>query len=86
MFDNCQGTKVLTFHAAKGKTTAVIQYDIPTASDNVDPSPEVTKILGPDSGDTLDANDIDFVEFQAIDNVGNVSPLCLYVLQVDGKS
>ncbi|XP_060573678.1 E-selectin-like, partial [Ruditapes philippinarum] len=84
-FDNCQGTKVLTFPAAKGKTTAVIQYDFPTASDNVDPSPEVIKIQGPDSGDTVDANDIEFVEFKAMDDVENVSPLCLYVLQVDGK-
>ncbi|XP_060606330.1 sushi, von Willebrand factor type A, EGF and pentraxin domain-containing protein 1-like isoform X2 [Ruditapes philippinarum] len=82
-FNDCVGTKVLTFPAAKGKTTAVIQYDIPTASDNVDPSPEVIKIRGPDSGDTVDASDIEYVEFQAMDDVGNVSPLCLYVLQVD---
>ncbi|XP_053397599.1 sushi, von Willebrand factor type A, EGF and pentraxin domain-containing protein 1-like [Mercenaria mercenaria] len=82
-FVDCGGTKVLTFSAEKGKTTAAVLYDIPSATDNYDPSPVVRKVSGPNSGDTVDEKDIEYVEFQATDAAGNPSLRCTYVLEVD---
>ncbi|XP_045206201.2 sushi, von Willebrand factor type A, EGF and pentraxin domain-containing protein 1-like [Mercenaria mercenaria] len=83
IFVDCGGIKVLKFSAEKGKTTAIVHYDNPKAVDNYDSTPVVRKISGPNSGHTVDAKDIEYVEFQATDDAGNPSARCTYVLKVD---
>ena len=54
------------------KTSAAINYDTPTSSDNVVHNQVISKC-----GEVVDANDKEYVEFRSTDHTnGNVSPLC----------
>ena len=72
----------LNFTADSRLQSTTITYTAPTATDNADPSPTVTQLLGPNSGDTLEGSAI--VKYQARDEAGNPSNVCVMTLNVYG--
>lgn len=75
---------MLNFTADHRSKSTTITWTPPTAIDNADPSPKVTQLYGPKIGDTLVGSAI--VKYQAIDDSGNPSSVCVMILYVHGTS
>ena len=75
-----------TFYAARDMTSMSVTWEEPTATDNIDPSPVVSKISGPAQGVTMDVGDSHFIAYEAIDVDDNESPPCVIEVRVESKA
>lgn len=66
-------------------TSSSAFWEIPTASDTIDPNPVIDQTSGPNPGETLSGGSMR-VTYQATDASGNTSPECSVELRVHGKS
>ncbi|WP_422104218.1 HYR domain-containing protein [Winogradskyella sp.] len=74
----------LIFYAVPGNTTMTVNYTAPTAIDETDPSPTVTRTLGPASGSTFSIGTTTMT-YQAEDASGNISS-CSFDIVVRASS
>ncbi|XP_053380921.1 sushi, von Willebrand factor type A, EGF and pentraxin domain-containing protein 1-like isoform X1 [Mercenaria mercenaria] len=78
----CTTTQV--FYADRGSFYTSVTWDVPTATDNVDPNPSIIQISGPSQGQVL-SEGFHSVEYKATDSEGNSHPAlseCTIVIEV----